>query len=175
MCTQTHLHTRPRISMKLFIFLSHLWHLQSKAELQTQPYWLLRVSRVQEGFTACVFAHTVESPRAPRGLIWTFCASRCVPFVLHLRITEPEQNTERHVTATQALPAPAPRQILRKHSFPSFSPTPTPIKPVFQMLQSQMSKYSELTVSVCIWCVKLSYGGSGGLVLRAQRWILTLV
>lgn len=59
--------------------------------------------------------------------------------------------------------------------FLPFSPTPTPIKPVFQMLQSQMSKYSELTVSVCIWCVKLSYGGSGGLVLRAQRWILILV
>lgn len=82
---------------------------------------------VEEGFKLCegfilhVFAHTVESIQVPWGAHWNSLYFSCLPFVLHLKITEPEQNTEGHVTGT----VPAPQQILGKHSFPSSSLTPT--------------------------------------------------
>lgn len=104
---------------------------------------------VEEGFILRAFAHIVESIRVPLGTHSNSLYFSCLPFVLHLKITEPEQNTEGHVTGT----VPAPQQILGKHSFPSSSLTPTFIKALFQM-----------TASTCVWCVRHFYARSIAMV-----------
>lgn len=147
-CVQTRGHP-PFQGFKKVIYLSFSsLMLKVQAGFRTQPDWQKRLLSqlmcvgVEEGFILCVIAHIVESTWVLWGLIWTFCTSPCLPFTLRLRVTEPEQNTEGHIPGT----LPVPQQILSKHSLPSFSVTPTFRRVVFHM-----------TVSVCIWCVRLCH------------------
>lgn len=87
-------------------------------------------------YSVCMFAHTLESTRAPQGahldfLYFSVCTFHA-PLENYWARTEHRETRHRH-HGTGA--APNPQQILSKHPFPSLSPTPTPIKAVFQMVQ----------------------------------------